>query len=227
LDIELSAQQARVIGCLLEKETTTPEQYPLSLNALTGACNQKSNREPVMNLDETSVQRTVDTLVKQGLVMEKSGFGSRVVKYRQRFCNTEFGRLQLSPQERGIICVLLLRGAQTPGELRTRTQRLCEFGDVQETEAALEQLMTRDDGPLVRRLAREAGRRESRYAHCFGAQPDTDNSAAANATPEAPAVSDSQRLRQLEQRVDELHAEVQELRQQLAALQAGAPPADA
>ena len=121
MNIQLTPHEARVIGCLIEKEVTTPDQYPLSLNALTNACNQKSNRDPVMTLDERLVQDTVDGLVKKRLVSEKTGFGSRVVKYQHRFCNTDFGELRFSEQELGIVCVLLLRGAQTPGELRTRS----------------------------------------------------------------------------------------------------------
>jgi uncharacterized protein YceH (UPF0502 family) len=227
VDIELAPYEARVIGCLIEKEITTPEQYPLSLNALTNACNQKSNRDPVLDLDEASVQQTVDALGKKRLVMEKSGFGSRVAKYRHRFCNTEFGSLQFSHQERGIICVLLLRGAQTPGELRTRTQRLCEFSDVQEVEAVLEQLMERDDGPLVRRLPREAGKREARYMHCFSpATQDLDYPATA-AGAEQGASSDSERLAGLEQRVNELQAELEQLKDAMAALKSGNPGDDA
>jgi uncharacterized protein YceH (UPF0502 family) len=218
VDIDLTPYEARVIGCLIEKEITTPEQYPLSLNALTNACNQKSNRDPVLDLDEASVQQTVDALSKKRLVMEKSGFGSRVAKYRHRFCNTEFGSLQFSPQERGIICVLLLRGAQTPGELRTRTQRLCEFSDVQEVEAVLEQLMARDDGPLVRRLPREAGKREARYAHCFSAATQELENPAPTAGAQAPESTDSERLDRLEQRVNELQTEIQQLKDALAAL---------
>jgi len=167
LNIQLDAYEARVIGSLIEKEHTTPEQYPLSLNALTNACNQKSSRDPVMNLDEGMVQETVDVLIKKRLVSEKTGFGSRVVKYQHRFCNTDFGDLTFSAQELGIICVLLLRGAQTPGELRIRSERLCKFSDVQETESVLERLMEREDGPFVVRLPREPGKRESRYAHLF------------------------------------------------------------
>ena len=218
MDIDLTPYEARVIGCLIEKEITTPEQYPLSLNALTNACNQKSNRDPVLDLDEASVQQTVDALSKRHLVMEKSGFGSRVAKYRHRFCNTEFGSLQFSPQERGIICVLLLRGAQTPGELRTRTQRLCEFSDVQEVEAVLEQLMARDDGPLVVRLPREAGKREARYRHCFSAATQELDNPAPSADTQAPESPDSARLDQLEQQVNALQTEIQQLKDALAAL---------
>src|SRR5882724_2812738 len=123
MTIQLSPLEARVLGALLEKEITTPDQYPLSLNALTNACNQKTNRDPVLELDDGAVQVTVDALSKRHLVMERSGFGSRVVKYRHRLCNGEHNPLQFSPQETAIVCELLLRGPQTPGELRTRAQR--------------------------------------------------------------------------------------------------------
>ena len=168
MNIEFSPNEARVIGCLLEKEITTPDQYPLSLNALTNACNQKTNRDPVLELSEAVVQQTVDALMKKYLVSDKSaGYGGRVTKYKHRFCNTEFGSLKFSKQELGIICVLLLRGAQTPGELRGRTNRLCDFADAAEVEATLENLMTREDGPFIARMPRAAGARESRYAHLF------------------------------------------------------------
>ena len=168
MNIELSAIEARVIGCLMEKEVTTPDQYPLSLNALTNACNQKTNRDPVLELPEALVQQTVDGLLKKHLVSDRSaGYGGRVTKYKHRFCNTEFGPLKFSKQEFGIICVLLLRGPQTPGELRSRTNRLCDFADAAEVENALKGLMEREDGPFIARLARAAGSRESRYAHLF------------------------------------------------------------
>lgn len=168
--MELSKNELRVIGCLIEKSLTTPDQYPLSLNALTNACNQKSNREPVMSMTETEVQNTLDLLSGKGLVMNQAGATSRVAKYKHRFCNTEFGELQFSPQELGIICVLFLRGPQTPGELRTRTNRLCEFNDVHETEQVLNQLcQPGENGKPAKavKLAREPGKRESRFAHCF------------------------------------------------------------
>ncbi len=123
---ELTPIEARVIGCLIEKEVTTPDQYPLSLNALTNACNQKSNREPVMSLSESEVLDAVDQLISRRLVSDESGFNSRVSKYQHRFCNTEFGDLKLSAQEKGIVCCMLLRGPQTPGELRNAHQ---SFGD--------------------------------------------------------------------------------------------------
>src|SRR6202050_4833443 len=124
MNIQLSAEEARVIGCLIEKQITTPDQYPLSLNALTNACNQKSNRDPVMALDEPSVQHTVDALARRHFIMEKSGFGSRVPKFHQRFCNSEYGTLKFSPQELAIVCELLLRGAQTAGGVRARACRI-------------------------------------------------------------------------------------------------------
>src|SRR5487761_1108914 len=129
MDILLSDVETRVLGSLVEKELTTPEYYPLSVNALVNACNQKSNRDPVMSLDEATAQRTLDTLSRKHLVLERSGFGSRVPKYQHLFCNTEYGSLKLSAQELAIICELLLRGAQTPGELRSRAARMASFAD--------------------------------------------------------------------------------------------------
>ena len=167
LKIELTALEARVIGCLIEKQITTPDQYPLSLNALVNACNQKSNRDPVLELSEATVQQTVDALSKKHFVMEKSGFGSRVPKYQHRFCNTEFGTLKLDSQELAIVCELLVRGPQTPGELRTRASRMAPFAEVPELESALARLRDRADGPFVVQLTREPNRRDSRWAHLF------------------------------------------------------------
>ncbi len=171
MKIELSPLEARVIGCLIEKEVSTPDQYPQSLNALTNACNQKSNRDPVLELDERQVQEIVDALMKRHLVSDRSGYGGRVTKYKHLFCNTQFGSLQFTEQERGIVCELLLRGPQTAGELRSRTARLCKFNDSAEVEAALQALMTRTDGPFVVRLDRAPGEREVRYAHLFSGTP--------------------------------------------------------
>ncbi len=184
---ELNAKEARVIGCLLEKQVTTPDQYPLSLNAITLACNQKTNREPVMDMSESEVQQLLDLLLRKHFLRTLSGFGNRVVKYEQRFCNSEFGQLKLSPAELAVIATLLLRGAQTPGELRTRTNRMHEFNDVSEVEQVLQQLATREDGPFVVRLAREPGKRESRFMHLFSGQID-----------EAPAALESGGRRRLE-----------------------------
>ena len=171
MSLELSALEARVIGCLMEKQIATPDQYPLSLNALVNACNQRSNREPVLALEERDVQAVVDGLMRKQLVLEKSGFGSRVPKYHQLFCNTQFGSLKFTPQQTAIVCELLLRGPQTPGELRTHAGRLAPIRDVEEIETALEDLLTRPEGPHVVKLAREPGRRESRYAQLFTGPP--------------------------------------------------------
>ncbi|HFK4648302.1 TPA: YceH family protein [Serratia marcescens] len=198
---ELNAKEARVIGCLLEKQVTTPDQYPLSLNAITLACNQKTNREPVMDLSESEVQQLLDLLLRKHFLRTLSGFGNRVVKYEQRFCNSEFGQLKLSPAELAVIATLLLRGAQTPGELRTRTNRMHEFNDVSEVEQALQQLATREDGPFVVRLAREPGKRESRFMHLFSGQID-----------EAPAALESEDDGDLSARVSALENEVSELK---------------
>ena len=207
---QLTATEARVIGCLLEKQVTTPEQYPLSVNAVTLACNQKTNREPVMNLAEHEVQEQLDALVKRHYLRTVSGFGNRVTKYEQRFCNSEFGALKLNPAEVALIATLLLRGAQTSGELRTRAARMHEFADMQEVEQALEGLATREDGPFVLRLAREPGKRESRYMHLFSGEVDT-----ADAAPEAAApVADETLLA----RVEALENEVEELKQRLDSL---------
>jgi uncharacterized protein YceH (UPF0502 family) len=213
MTIKLSPNEARLIGSLLEKEITTPEQYPLSLNALTNACNQKSNRDPVLELDETTIQQTLDGLNKKYLISEESGYGSRVAKYRHRFCNTEYGTLKFSPQELGIVCELLLRGPQTPGELRSRASRLCPFKDVTEVEAALDHLAQREDGPFVIRLPREPGKRESRYAHLFSGDVAEDEVSEATEKPPGTVT----RLN-LEQRVAALEAEVAALKSLLNAL---------
>ena len=182
----LTAEEARVIACLIEKQITTPDQYPLSLNALTNACNQKSNRDPVLNLTETDVQQLLDALVRKHVVMERSGFGSRVPKYQHCYCNTEFSGLQFTPQELAIVCELLLRGPQTPGELRTRAARMATFTDGAEVEQALEALAARSEGAVVQRLARQPGRREARYAQLLTGAPAEETTAAIE-TPEPAA----------------------------------------
>ncbi|AXF59720.1 DUF480 domain-containing protein [Leclercia sp. W6] len=207
---QLSATEARVIGCLLEKQVTTPEQYPLSVNAVTLACNQKTNREPVMNLAEHEVQDLLDALVKRHYLRNVSGFGNRVTKYEQRFCNSEFGALKLNSAEVALIATLLLRGAQTPGELRTRAARMHEFADMQEVEQTLEGLAAREDGPFVLRLAREPGKRESRYMHLFSGEVET---VAAVVEAAAPATDET-----LLARVEALENEVEELKQRLDSL---------
>ena len=202
--MQLSINQQRVIGCLLEKQSTTPEHYPLSLNSLTNACNQKSNRDPVLSLSESQVQDTLDELIAQRLVTLDEGLSGRVNKYAQRFCNTEFGSLQFTEQQRAIICLLLLRGPQTPGELRTRSNRLAEFSNVNEVEAALAALIEKE---YVTRLAREPGKRESRYMHLF-----VDPDSIEEMLSESEAINSSE--------VQQLRAEIDELKQQINEIKA-------
>jgi uncharacterized protein YceH (UPF0502 family) len=231
MNIRLSAIEARIIGSLIEKQITTPDQYPLSLNALVNACNQKSNREPLMQLDEASVKFTVDSLARRHLVVEKSGFGSRVPKYQQIFCNTEFGSLKFTPQETAIVCELLLRGPQTPGELRSRVPRMAELPDPAVIESSLTALANRPTGAIVVRLAREAGRRDSRYAQTFeelpesaalaGDEPEFDSASAASETRPADSAPAAPSLAV---RVATLESEVAALRAELAALKTGRMP---
>jgi hypothetical protein len=221
MEIELTPGEARVIGCLIEKQVTTPDQYPLSLNALTSACNQKSNRDPVLALEESEVQAILDGLSRKRLVFDQSGYGSRVVRYQHRFCNSEFGTLKLDPQELAIVCELLLRGPQTPGELRSRASRMAEFADASQVEAALEALAAREDGPLVVRLPREPGRREARYAHLFSGPVAGDSAvhrAPAPARPISAAVSGpaDERLLRLEEEVRALRDEIEALKRAMS-----------
>ena len=218
IKIILTPAEARVIGCLIEKQITTPDQYPLSLNALTNACNQKSNRDPVMALAETEVQQLVDVLVRKHVVMERSGFGSRVPKYQHCYCNTEFSGLRFTPQELAIVCELLLRGPQTPGELRSRAARMAAIADSAQVEQALEALASRPEAAVVQRLPRQSGRRESRYAQLLtgelSAELTTETAApqAAAATAAQPDAAVGARLERLEAQMRALRAEFDELR---------------
>jgi uncharacterized protein len=202
MNIVFTPNEARVIGCLIEKEITTPDQYPLSLNALTNACNQKTNRDPVLDLSEAEVQQAVDSLMKKYMVSDKSaGYGGRVTKYKQRFCNTEFGSLKFSKQELGIICVMLLRGPQTPGELRSRTNRLCEFADAEEVETALRGLMARDDGPFNAHL----------FSGAIESVAEPEAALSSSAAGDANASTLSQRVSALEEIVADLRAKIEAL----------------
>ena len=213
MNIELTPNEARVIGCLMEKSVITPDQYPLSLNALVNACNQKSSREPVMSLEQGVVERTVKDLIAKQLVMTQE-FGSRVEKYQQRFCNTHFAEIKFSPAEFAVVCLLLLRGPQTPGELKAHSGRLYEFADG-EADATVESLLTRTDGPFVARLPREPRRKDHAYAHVLGGPIESaarEPRAADGA--EAPAARPSA-LAALEARVEKLEQELAALKQTL------------
>ncbi|UUO23936.1 DUF480 domain-containing protein [Colwellia sp. M166] len=213
--ITLSIEQCRIIGIMLEKETTTPEQYPLSINGITTACNQKSNREPVMSLSEAEVQDNVDELVKMNLLMIDHKASGRVSKYIHRFCDTEFGDLKFTTQQRAIICLLLLRGPQTPGELRTRSNRLADFTDVNEVESALNQLQNLNNQILVKKLERLPGKRESRYVQLFSV---LDESELMEVNPAQTQVSRVEDDEQLVQRVLVLEQQVAALTEQVVCL---------
>ncbi len=212
---DLSANQARVIGCLMEKSVTTPDQYPLSLNSLTNACNQKSSRNPVMSLAPGAVQHTVRELEDRHLLRVEDNFKRGTEKYSQRFCNTSFSELQFDAPQFAIVCLLLLRGPQTPGELRARSGRLHEFADNQAVVESLDALNTLQADPLVVKLPRTPGRKDSEYMHLFSGPVDMTVQAKpvqVSKTADSPALSS---IAELEQRLGDLEAEVAELKRLL------------
>lgn len=213
MDIQLTGNEARVIGCLMEKSILTPDQYPLSLNALTNACNQKSSREPVLSLDQGTVQRAVNDLVERKIVMVQP-YGGRVEKYQQRFCNTQFATIQFSPAEFAVVALLLLRGPQTPGELKAHSGRLHEFGDVIEVDAALEALLARPDGPYVARLPREPRRKDHAWAHLFSGPIESAPASADVSEREAPCTR-ADDTATLEARVTRLEQEIAAIKESL------------
>jgi len=174
IPLDLSANEARIIGCLMEKSVTTPDQYPLTLNALTNACNQKSGRDPTMSLSQGTVQHTVRGLEERRCIRTEEGFKRGVEKYTQRFCNSSYSELQLSSAEFAIVCLLLLRGPQTPGEIRARSPRLHEFVDNADVVEALNSLINREGEPLVIKLPRTPGRKDAEYMHLFSGPVDAE-----------------------------------------------------
>jgi uncharacterized protein len=221
MSMELSDVEIRVLGALVEKEITTPEYYPLSLNALINACNQKSNRDPVMTLDEEAVRGAIRSLTEQALVRSASG-DSRVAKFEHRLNELyNFHRHEIA-----VLCVLMLRGPQTPGELRTRCERMYAFEDLEAVHAALNLLMRRDS-PLVKILPRQPGTKESRYVHLLsGDVVPQAVVAASEATVQdggehaaAVVTTLGERIRDVEQEVSELRRELETLREQFAAFQ--------
>jgi uncharacterized protein YceH (UPF0502 family) len=215
--LQFSDTEIRVLGCLVEKDNTTPEYYPLSLNALVNACNQKSNREPVLSLDETAVRNALRSLSEQALVRSASS-DSRVAKYEHRLNELyNFHRHEIA-----VLCVLFLRGPQTPGELRTRAERMFAFEDLEAVHSALNLLMRREPS-LVRVLPRQPGTKESRYMHLFSgdAEPAGHGEVEHGAGTPAPARSsaDAERVAQLEVEVDALRRELETLRDQFANFQ--------
>src|SRR6476646_5056947 len=218
----LTEIETRVLGSLIEKDITTPDYYPLSLNALVNACNQKNNRDPVMTLDETSVRNALTTLQERRMAGPASGADSRVTKYEHRLQEAfNFDRREIA-----VVCVLLLRGAQTPGELRGRTERMYHFDALEDVVSTLDRLAQREQ-PLVCILARQPGTKEYRYMHLFSGEPLEPTVSRASAAQESAAATPdtssyatpppAQRLARLEEEVASLKQELSEVQQQLAA----------
>ncbi|HUO15025.1 MAG TPA: DUF480 domain-containing protein [Verrucomicrobiae bacterium] len=212
MPLQLTEIEARVLGALVEKDITTPDYYPLSLNALVNACNQKNNRDPVMTLDEERVRDALATLQEKRLAGPASGADSRVTKFEHRLQEAfNFDRREIA-----IVCVLLLRGAQTPGELRGRTDRMYHFEALDDVVSTLDRLAQRDPA-LVRVLPRQPGTKESRYMHLFSGEPKADVEHPPVLPARASEDSESDRVTTLEQEVAKLRAELNEVQQQLAA----------
>jgi uncharacterized protein len=210
MDVILNDIEVRVLGSLIEKELTTPEYYPLSLNALVNACNQKSNRDPVMSLEEAEVIKALDSLrFKQFALL--SGAGGRVSKYRHALAE----KFRFTPSELALLCELLVRGPQTVGELRTRAERMHAFSDLAEVEAVLVELMERNPA-IVARLPRQPGRKEPRNCHLLAGEPDLSAEAAPESGAARGRAADSGQLDRLEQEVAEMRQEVSDLRQMVA-----------
>jgi len=207
---ELSSIEARVLGCLLEKERTTPEYYPLTLNSLIAACNQTTNREPITSYDETTVEQGLDALRQKKLAMVVHSAGARVPKYRHNL----FDHYILQPPESSVLCVLLLRGAQTAGELRSRTERMCGPLTLPEIETCLEEL-ARGEDPLVRALPARPGQKERRFVQLLAGEPEITEPAVSLPVG-AGQVPEKSRLDALEGEVNSLKAELQALREDLA-----------
>jgi uncharacterized protein len=208
MDLSLDPAEVRVLGSLLEKEITTPEYYPLSLNALLNACNQKSNRDPMVHFDEATVERVLYGLRDKGLLLNITGAGSRVPKYGHRLSE----KLNLGRRELAILCELMVRGPQTLGELRTRAERMHHFDDIAEVESVLDRLPE-----LITRLPRRPGEKEARFAHLLSGPPEAGAPEAEAAYAVLPSRSD--RLAELETEVAQLRREFEDLKQQFAGFQ--------
>lgn len=203
MDFQLDAAEVRVLGSLIEKEIATPEYYPLTLNALVNACNQKSSRDPLVDYDDGTVEEALESLRRKRLAATISGAGMRVPKHRQLLSET----LNLGRRELALLCVLMLRGPQTAGELHARTERLHSFTDIEEVESCAQRLMEREPDSLVARLPVQPGRKEPRYAHLLSGEVPVENAA-------APPRPREDRFAALESEVGELRREIEQLRQQ-------------
>jgi uncharacterized protein len=215
LHIELDDREARVIACLIEKSIVTPDQYPLTLNALTNACNQKSSRDPVMSLTQGEVQHTLRELTGKHLVWTDENFKSRVEKYTQRFCNTRYSDLQFNNGELAVVCLLLLRGPQTPGELRSRSGRLHSFSDNAEVMQALNSLVERESGPLLVKLPRTPGRKDSEYMHLFSGPVDIEAHVNQDREKQPAGSRERRSVAELEERISRLEAEVAAIKERI------------
>ena len=214
----LTAEEARIIGCLMEKSILTPDQYPLTLNALTNACNQKSSRNPVMSLEKGEVQRTVRILGTRHLVRTEENFKSGVDKYLQRFCNTHLSDYRFDPAQFAVMCVLLLRGPRTPGEIRANSGRLHTFADNDAVVNTLNSLMEWENEPLVVKLPRTPGRKDAEYMHVFFGPIDLEAHASQAQTTMAGGASERVSMTDLAERVSTLEEEVAELKEQIRLL---------
>ena len=210
MDLRLTENEVRVLGSLIEKDITTPEYYPLSLNALVNDCNQKSNRDPVMQLDEDAVRSALEGLQQQRMAGPARGADSRVTKYEQRLQEV----FNFMRQEIAVLCVLLLRGPQTPGELRGRAERLHRFETLDDVQSALQKLMQRDP-QLARVLPRQPGTKESRYVHLFSGDVVEANAPVRTAINAEPDSADADRIIRLEEEVAELRRDLAEVKDQL------------
>ena len=215
MELNLSPVEVRVLGALIETEFTTPDSYPLSLNALTNACNQKTSREPVMNLSENLVLEAVETLARRGLVAQRAGSGSRVPKYAHRLDHRLREEENFSRAELAVLSILMLRGPQTAGELRIRTNRMHEFGSSHELEQTLKALAEERDAPCLLQLPRQPGQKETRYVHLLGGEIDPAQFAVAQTS--TPVSDDAARILELENRVHSLEQELAALNEQLQA----------
>jgi uncharacterized protein YceH (UPF0502 family) len=209
---ELSEIEARVIACLVEKSIVTPDQYPMTLNALTNACNQKTSREPVMALTQGEVQHTMRVLEDKHLARTEENFKSRTEKYTQRFCGTRYSDMQFNPAQVAIICLLLLRGPQTPGELKSRSGRLHSFADNADVVVALDGLIQREGEAFVVKLPRTAGRKDSEYMHLFCGPIDIDDYESQAEASKSSSGSGHSSVAELSERVSKLEEEVAELK---------------
>jgi len=215
-DLNLTPHEVRVIGCLLEKSLVTPDQYPLTLNALINACNQKSSRSPIMSLTSGVVQHTVRELENKKLVTLEENFKRGIEKYKHRFCNTHFSELQLDPAQYAIVCALMLRGPQTPGELKTHCARLHEFEDNSDVVNTLGGMIEKEGDALLVKLPRTPGRKDSEYMHLFSGPVDIEKYESEMQEAKTPESSARVTVSELVQRVNVLEQEVAELKKRLS-----------